>query len=58
MVDMTEFLGKTPAEIEQKLSQTADPLIESGEILQKDLDQALCQTVIAIASYLAKRISD
>lgn len=58
MLDITELVGKSPAELEQKLSQMADPLIESGEIPHKDLERALCETVIAIASYLAKRNSD
>lgn len=57
MLDITELLGKSPAEIEDTLTHLADPLIES-EVALKDIEQALCNAVIAIASYLYKRISD
>ena len=58
MLDITELMGKSPAEIEGELSSVADPLVESGELLPKDVERALCETVIAIASYLSKRVSD
>jgi hypothetical protein len=58
MLDITELLGKSPAEIEGELSSVADPLVESGEIPHKDIERALCKTVEAIASYLYKRVSD
>jgi hypothetical protein len=57
MLDITELLGKSPAEIEDRLSHQADPLIES-QVALKDIEQALCNAVIAIASYLSKKTSD